>query len=409
MGLTMSHSSDASPESPEHAERLVKDFDHWDFDLAQNPFPIYQTLREQCPVAHSDRHGGYFVLSRYVDIDAVARNHEVFSSHSISVPPIGANAAENTSPPLDLDPPKHTRFRQALLPYFSPGRTRKLEAVTRTAAARLVEQIATHKRSDVAEEFAKHLPITVLASVLGVDERDEPLFTEWTDAIVSGGSADRDASTRASSDIRDYFRRLIHERRSTPQDDLISFLAQAEGSDGPISESDQVGAAALLLVAGIDTTWCMLGNSLWYLAQDAEARQRLVADPGLMSTAVEEFLRRFAPVSVVRITTCPVEIAEQEIPEGTHVLLPLVAANLDPAVFAEPYDLQLDRLPNRHLAFGAGVHRCIGAHLARMELRVGLEEFIRRLPDFQLDGPDAVAWKPGPIRGPSRLVLSFGS
>ena len=147
----------------------------------------------------------------------------------------------------------------------------------------------------------------------------------------------------------------------------------------------------------------MLGTSLWWLAQHPEARQRLIDDPALWPSAVEELLRRFAPVSVVRIVTEDVSIDGQVIPQDEHVLLPFPAGNLDGEAFPEPHTLQLDRAPNRHLAFGAGVHRCIGAHLARMELRVGLEEFLRAIPDFELDGDDPVSWKPGQIRGPSRL------
>jgi cytochrome P450 len=397
-----------APDQAQVVGRLVAAFDHWDLELARDPFPVYEALREQCPVAHSDRYGGYFVLSRYADIENAARDHQSFSSSSLSVPPIDVNAAENRNPPLDLDPPRHTAFRQALLPYFSPGRTSKLEEVTRRTAAELARALAGQRQADVAQDFAKHLPIAVLARALGVEPQDEDLFTEWTNAIVSGGGIDLQASTQANIDIRRYFAELIEQRRAEPRDDLVSFLTEATLDGHPMPERDQLGTAALLLIAGIDTTWSMLGNSLWYLAQDDEARRLLAQEPSLLPTAIEELLRRFAPVSVVRITTCPVEVGGHTIPEGTHVLLPFPAANLDPAAFPDPYRLQLDRAPNRHLAFGAGVHRCLGAHLARMELRVGLEEFLREIPDFRLAETDAVVWKPGQIRGPSRLFLTLG-
>jgi cytochrome P450 len=397
-----------APDKTDVVARLLAAFDHWDLELAQDPFPVYDALREQCPVAHSGRYGGFFVLSRFADIENTARDHETFSSHSLSVPPIDVNAAENRNPPLDLDPPRHTAFRQALLPYFSPGRTNQLEEVTRSTAARLAQALAGRGQADVAQDYAKHIPIAVLAQVLGVEPKHEDLFSEWTDAIVSGGGIDLQASTQANIDIRRYFADLIEQRRAEPRDDLVSLLTAATVDGQPISERDQLGAAALLLIAGIDTTWSMLGNSLWYLAQDDEARQLLAREPSLLPIAIEELLRRFAPVSVVRITTCPIEVGGHTIPEGTHVLLPFAAANLDPAAFPDPYRMQLNRAPNRHLAFGAGVHRCVGAHLARMELRVGLEEFLRQIPDFRLAGSDAVVWKPGQIRGPSRLVLAFG-
>ena len=390
-----------SPASP--AARLPEAFDHWDPELAKDPFPVYGALRDRCPVAHSDVYGGFFILSRYEDIESAAKNHQMFSSRSLLIPDVGLVP---NSPPLDLDPPNHTQFRQVLLPYFSPGRTQKLEPITRSVAAALVEGLARQGRCDVSRDFAKHVPIAVLSHVLGVEPRDEALFSNWTDLIVSGGP-DPEVSAQANSEIREYFAQLIEQRRKEPKDDLVTFLVNAQVGEEAMSTEDQLGVASLLLVAGIDTTWCMLGNSLWWLAQHPAERHRLVEDPALWANAVEELLRRFAPVSVVRILTEDVSIDGTAIPADEHVLLPFPAANLDPAAFPEPYELKLDRAPNRHLAFGAGVHRCIGAHLARMELRVGLEEFLRRIPDFELDGDDPVSWKPGQIRGPNRLLLRW--
>ena len=394
-------------DAPETAAtaRLVAEFDHWDPELAKDPFPVYDDLRTQCPVAHSDAYGGFFVLTRYEDIEAAARDHATFSSRSISVPDPGVMPS---SPPLDLDPPRHTAFRRVLLPYFSPGRTQKLEPITRAVAAELVKSFVEQGHCDVSQDFAKHLPIAVLSHVLGVEPRDEALFSNWTDLIVSGGP-DPEVSANANVEIRDYFARLIEERRRQPRDDLATFLVNAEVEGEAMTTADQLGVASLLLVAGIDTTWCTLGTSLWWLAQHPDARQHLIDDPALWPSAVEELLRRFAPVSVVRIVTKDVSIDGQIIPEDEHVLLPFAAGNLDGEAFPEPYTLQLDRAPNRHLAFGAGVHRCIGAHLARMELRIGLEEFLRAIPDFELDGDDPVSWKSGQIRGPSRLLLRWGS
>jgi len=392
-----------TPSPAAQAARLVEAFDHWDPELAEDPFPVYEALRERCPVAHSDVYGGFFILSRYEDIQSAARNHQTFSSRSLLIPAMGRTP---NSPPLDLDPPEHTLFRQVLLPYFSPGRTQKLEPITRSMAAALVEGFASQGRCDVSQDFAKHVPIAVLSHVLGVEPSDEALFSKWTHFIVSGGP-DPEVSAQANVEICEYFAQLIELRRKEPKDDLVSFLVNAQVGEEAMSTKDQLGVASLLLVAGIDTTWSMLGNSLWWLAQHPAARHRLAEDPALWPSAVEELLRRFAPVSVVRIVTEDVSIDGAAIPADEHVLLPFPAANLDPEAFPEPYTLKLDRAPNRHLAFGAGVHRCIGAHLARMELRVGLEEFLRRIPDFELDGRDPVSWKPGQIRGPNRLLLRW--
>ena len=258
------------------AARLVHEFDHWDPELAKDPFSVYDGLRAQCPVAHSDAYGGFFVLSRYEDIEAAARDHETFSSRSISVPDPGVMPS---SPPLDLDPPRHTAFRRVLLPYFSPGRTQKLEPITRAVAAGLVQSFVEQGHCDVARDFAKHVPIAVLSHVLGVEPGDEELFSNWTDLIVSGGP-DPEVSANANVDIRDYFARLIEERTQAAGGRSRHLLGQRRGrKTKPCPRPDQLGVASLLLVAGIDTTWCMLGTSLWWLAQHARRSAALDRRP----------------------------------------------------------------------------------------------------------------------------------
>lgn len=385
----------------ERVNRLVRCFDHWDPELAVDPQPVYRALRQECPIAHSDQHGGFWVLSRYQDIEAAARDTSTFSSTSISIPlEIGMNGLP--LPPLDQDPPEHTRFRQQLLPFFSPARTLSLEPLTRRVAAELVDGFIADGRCDVAEAFAKPLPIAVLAQILGVQTKDHELFTEWTIAIVEDAPSNPEKAAKAGADIYAYFVELLEARRQDPGDDLLSFLLQAD-----ISDDERLGCAILLLIAGIDTTWSTLGSFFWYLAHDPGARHRIATDESAMMSAIEELLRAFAPTSVARITTRETVVAGQRIPERAPVLLTFPSANHDESAFGNPERIVLDRAPNRHLAFGAGVHRCLGAHLARMELRVGLEEFLRRIPDFRLADGDAVVWKAGPIRGPRRLELVF--
>jgi cytochrome P450 len=385
----------------ERVDRLVRSFDHWAPELAVDPQSVYQALRDQCPVAHSDQHGGFWVLSRHEDIEAAARDAATFSSTSVSIPlEIGMGGLP--IPPLDQDPPEHTRFRQQLLPFFSPARTLSLEPLTRRVAAELIEEFKDAGGCDVADAYARPVPIAVLAQILGIDPKDHELFTAWTTAIIEDAAADPDKAAKAGAELYAYFGELLAGRRRNPGDDLLSFLLGTDASD-----EERLGCAILLLLAGIDTTWSTLGSIFWYLAQDPDARHHIAQDESNMMPAVEELLRAFAPTSVARITTRETTVAGQRIPAGCPVLLPFPSANGDERAFSQPNRVVLDRSPNRHLAFGAGVHRCLGAHLARMELRVGIEEFLRRIPDFRLAGEDAVDWKSGPIRGPRRLELIF--
>jgi cytochrome P450 len=387
-----------------HLARLVDHFDHWDPDLAGDPYPIYTELRDQCPVARSDQHGGFWVLSRYADIEAAARDATTFSSKSPSIPlEIGLDGM--SIPPLDQDPPEHTRYRQLLLPFFSPGRSLKLEPLTRAIASRLVDDYRANGGGDVVEAFSKPLPIAVVAQILGVEKSDHDLFNEWTSAIVEDGATDPDKAAKAGRDVYAYFVKLLDERRRFPRDDLLSHLLEAEIDGDQMSDGERLGCAVLLLLAGIDTTWSTLGSFLWYLARDAKTRSQLVEDPSKIPSAVEELLRVLAPTSVARMATCDTSIDDQKICAGDPVLLPFPSANRDERAFAQPDRVLIDRSPNKHLAFGAGVHRCLGAHLARMELRVALEEFLGRIPDFVLADDDPVTWKSGPIRGPRRLEL----
>ena len=188
----------------------------------------------------------------------------------------------------------------------------------------------------------------------------------------------------------------------------MTFLLTAEVDGEPLSDAERLGIAQLLLIAGIDTTANTLAHALLYLSEDAEARHRLVGDRPLMTTAVEEFLRIYAPVSLVRGARTDTEVAGCPIAGGAPVFLSIPSANRDERRFSDAEDIVLDREHNAHIAFGAGVHRCLGTHVARMELRVGLEEFLAAIPDFRLADREAVSWKPGPIRGPNRFELICG-
>lgn len=260
-------------------------------------------------------------------------------------------------------------------------------------------------------EYAQHIPVKIIARMLGLPPDDDDLFRGFVHhALETINAAPEDR--RAGFDrLDDYLDMQIADHRAAPRDDLISYLLGVELFGEPLGPSHVRGTIALLMIAGIDTTWSAIGSSLWHLATHAEDRRRLAAEPELIPTAVEEFLRAYAPVTMARLVAESNDFHGCPMNEGDWVLLPFPAANRDPEVFDRADAVVIDRLENRHAAFGLGIHRCLGSNLARLELRVAVEEFLARIPDFELADPsgDGVTWSVGQIRGPRQLPLRIGS
>jgi len=224
-----------------------------------------------------------------------------------------------------------------------------------------------------------------------------------------GGVTDEQALRQAEEAIAAYFEVQIKARRENPGEDLVSFLIAARAPDGaPFSDRQVLGALRLLLVAGIDTTWSAIGSSLWHLATHEQDRARLVAAPELIPTAVEEFLRAYAPVTMAREVARTTDVGGCPMREGQMVLLSFPAANRDPEKFPDADKVLIDRKHNPHAAFGLGIHRCIGSNLARMEMVVALQEWLKRIPAFSLDSSKATTWSQGTVRGPRNLPIRIG-
>jgi cytochrome P450 len=292
-----------------------------------------------------------------------------------------------------------------LQPFFTPHKLAELEPFIRVEARSLVNALAERGEGDVVEDFAEHLTIAVLAKILDVPRDNEQRFTDWVVRLVRIGPRDQAVRTAAVREILDYCDALLTERRASPGDDLVSYLTTAHIDGQPLSRKHQLGSCFLILLAGADTTWSAIGASLWHLATHPQDRARLIAEPELLSRAVEELLRAYAPVTVARIAKEGVELHGRSIEAGERIILPLAAANRDPKQFVEPDVVKIDRTPNLHLTFGSGGHRCLGAGLATLELRVGLEEWLRVIPDFSLVDPENIRWSGGQVRGPERVVF----
>ena len=386
------------------------DFDVLDEAYVLDPFPRWDELREVCPIARTDRRGRAWLPTTYADVTAMARDIEHFSSANTSV--IDSGEEEESPiltyglPPITSDPPLHTWTRRLLLPWFSHARVATYEPMTRELCRSLLEPHLEEGRADAAVDYAQQIPVRVIGAILGIPEELADTFTGWVRDVLEFAD-DPQRVERGMFGIGYYLWDRINERRETDGDDLLTYLLHAEVEDGRVEDMVVLGMAILTMVAGIDTTWSAIGSSLWHLATHDGDRERLVAEPGLMDTAVEELLRAYSPVTMARVVTGDVAYQGCPMKKGDKLLLNFPAANRDPAAFDRADEVLLDRRENRHVAFGSGIHRCAGSNLARMELRVALEEWLARVPVFHLDEGSEVTWAGGQVRGPRRLDVVF--
>ena len=384
------------------------DFSHLEPEWSADPYPIQDDLRQRCPLAHTERFGGAWLPTRYADVAAIAYDTGRFSSRSIilsnfrpprELAPIGG------SPPISSDPPFHHDARKLLLPAFTKAEIAKQEPATRAFCHSLIDAFGGQDVVDAARDYAQHIPMRVIADMLGFPPEDGPQFRVFVEDLLEGINLPPDERIERVSRLFDYLVAQVHDHIDNPRDDLTTYLLNAELYGQKLAPEHVVGTMALLLIAGIDTTWSAIGASLWHLAKTPDDRRRLVAEPALLPTAIEEFLRAYAPVTMARLVQEDMHWRGVDMKADDWILLSFPAANRDPAQFDRAGEVVIDREVNRHAAFGLGIHRCVGSHLARMELRVALEAWLARIPEFTLDDPAAVTWAAGQIRGPRALPL----
>ena len=384
------------------------DFSHVEPEWAADPYPIQDDLRQRCPIAHTGRFGGAWLPTRYEDVAAIAYDTERFSSRSIilsnfrpprDLAPIGG------SPPISSDPPFHHDARKLLLPAFTKAEIAKQEPATRRFCHSLIDAFEGQDVVDAARDYAQHIPVRVISDMLGFPPEDGPQFRVFVEDLLEGINLPPDERITRVSRLFDYLLEQVHDHLGNPREDLTSYLIGAELYGHKLAPDHVVGTMALLLIAGIDTTWSAIGASLWHLAKTPADRERLVAEPALLPTAIEEFLRAYAPVTMARLVKQDMHWHGVDMKADDWILLSFPAANRDPAQFDRAGEVVIDRAANRHAAFGLGVHRCAGSHLARMELRVALEVWLSRIREFGLADPVAVTWSSGQIRGPRALPL----
>ena len=390
---------------------FATDFDHLDPQWVNDPYPIWEDLRGRCPVAHTERFGGAWFPATHEGVSAVAKDTEHFTSRQVIISytrpteedlpaPIGL------APPITSDPPFHVDARRLILPAFAPGPINALEPAIRELCNRLLDNLGDHEIVNAGDEYAQFIPPAVIAKMLGFPPEDEDFFREIIHNIIGSADNQDDAEReRLQAQTEAYFDKQIQDHIDNPRDDLTTYLLNVELGGQKLQHDHVRGTMILILVAGIDTTWSAIGASIWHLAQNPDDLARLVNEPDLMSVAIEEFLRYYAPVTMGRMVKEDFDFNGCPMKKDDWVLLGFPAANRDPAAFKDADKFIIDREENRHVAFGLGIHRCAGSNLARLELRIAIEEFIKRYPKFELANPEGVTWAPGQVRGPRNLPV----
>jgi hypothetical protein len=311
------------------------------------------------------------------------------------------------APPITSDPPFHQIARRMLLPAFAPRKIEALTPFTRDVCRDLLDGVAGQSEFDAAIEYSRHIPVRVIVGMLGFPLEDADIFRRFIAQVLENvdQSEEERAEVIMNGEIDEYLAAQIADHRANPRDDLTSFLCEAEIDGNKLEEAHISGTVLLLMIAGIDTTWSAIGASIWHLAQNPEHRRRLLAEPDLWDTAIEELLRAYAPVTMARMVKEDFDFHGCPMKKDDWLLLPFPSANRDGAEFPDPDVVKLDRVNNRHAAFGLGIHRCLGSNLARMELTVALQEWMARYPEFELADPAGVVWSGGQVRGPRALPI----
>jgi cytochrome P450 len=398
--------------------------DLMDAGFKADPYPSYAELRSTAPVHRVSVPDGrsVWLITRYDDVLAILKDQrfvkdwrDVLTPEQLAqIPPIPPVMEPLSKNMLDTDPPDHERLRSLVSKAFTPRLIERMRPRVQAIADTLLDAVQDRSEMDLIDDYAFPLPIIVIAELLGVPAEDRNNFREWSDAAVSGNTTQEHIEKVLIPHMRaltDYLLTLFEDKRKNPKDDLVSALVQAEEAGDKLSEDELLGMVFLLLVAGHETTVNLIGNGVLALLQHPDQLQNLKEDLSLIKPAVEELLRYDGPVetSTERFASEDVAIGGTVVPRGEMVLVVLAAANRDPERFVDPDALDITRADNRHLAFGKGIHHCLGAPLARMEGQIAISTLLQRMPNLQLKGtPESLSWRPGLVlRGLRGLPVEF--
>lgn len=395
--------------SPAEVEAFAAAFDHHDPRFIEDPAPVYDALHARCPVPRSPRYGGFWLVTRYDEVRRAAKDWRTFTSSVPNVTSIpSSHPREEPDLPIEVDPPLHTRYRQLVAPAFTRAHVERMRPRVEAVAAELLDELAGEREADLVSQFAVPMSVRTLATFINLPREDTPRWTEWVRRMYDGGgSADAEEATR---EYYAYIADLVAARRAAPRDDFVTMLLSASVDGHRLSDDDVARFMRVLLIAGHETTAASMAYALRHLAQHPAQWDELCRRPELVATAVEELLRLSSTVTLqARNATRDVAIDGAEVQRGDVVALCFPAANRDDDAFPDADRCVLDRSPNRHMAFGAGPHVCLGAHVARLELAVMLEGFAARVPVFRIaDGREPRWHTSGSVRGLATLPVVIG-
>ncbi|WP_067068897.1 cytochrome P450 family protein [Carbonactinospora thermoautotrophica] len=387
-------------------------------DFHVDPYPTYARLRDEAPVCRVTTPMGFdtWLVTRYEDARAALADPRLSKDMHLAgqkyLEIFGETSAALDENMLNSDPPNHTRLRRLVSKAFTPRRIEALRPRVEEVAEELLDKIAPHGEAELMSDFAFPLPVTIICDLLGVPPQDREAFTGWARSMGTFGFDDSGAAQDAERSLYNYLTRLIERKRAQPEEDMLSALIAARDGEGRLSESELISTAFLLLFAGHETTANFIGNAVLALLLNPEQMRLLLDKPALLPGAIEELLRYDGSVenATFRFAAEDLEIAGTRIPKGSVVTIVLNSANRDPARFTDPDRVDITRAENAHLAFGHGIHYCLGAPLARMEAQIGIGMLLHRLPNLCLAvRPDKLRWLPAavPFRGLHELPVWF--
>jgi cytochrome P450 len=384
-----------------------------DPEMARNPQPVFKLLRADTPVMRIDMPTGPgVVLTRMEEIAEALRHPEIFSSNMDAVD------LQNQRPliPLQIDPPEHKKFRKLLDPIFAPRKMAAMDEEVSRLVNQLIDQFIGAGEVDFAKQFSVPFPSQVFLTLLGLPLEELDRFLIMKDGIIRpdyvtkkpyGSREVRDYQKQIADSVYDYFNEVLDQREVERKDDLLSHFLDAEVEGDRLTRNDILDICFLFLIAGLDTVTATLDCMMAFLAQHPEQRHQIVEDPALIPNAIEELLRWETPVmGLARVAVADAELGGCPVHKGDQIAVMIGSANTDEAEFPDADEVRFDREVNRHIAFGGGIHRCLGSHLARMELRVALREWHKRIPDYQVEPGHTLVYTPS-IRSIEYFPLRF--
>ena len=384
----------------------VNDWDWLDDGWGENAIDIWNDVREVCPVGSTERYGRAFMPVTMDAVRDIANNTEDFSSIWVNV--ARPDAPRAAAPPITSDPPDHHGHRRLILPAFNPKAIAAIEQEMRDYCRGLIKELDGMDAVDAAVQYTQNIPVHGICIVTGLPEEDADLFRDWIYKNFQLAPKDNSIRLQVLTEMTHYISAILKDRLENPKDDLLTVVANAEIDGKEVDWDIKVGYIRLQIIAGIDTTWSAIGSGLWHFAQHNNEVQQLIAVPNedpLWQTANEEVLRYYAPVTMARKVINDVNVQGCPMHAGDQTLVTFPAANHDPAAFEDAHIFKLDRQNNRHVAFGLGIHRCAGSNLARLEMLVAFQEWLRAFPNYSLDPTKKTTWANGQVRGPRQIPV----